>query len=52
MMLGFMDYVQQAFFTASHWNPDNSYGSLTATARGMLICYPMTPPSYLSLDLL
>ncbi|MCJ1418639.1 Mitochondrial distribution and morphology protein 10 [Xylographa parallela] len=35
-MLGFMDYVQQAFFTASHWNPDNSYGSLTATARALL----------------
>ncbi|MCJ1402017.1 Mitochondrial distribution and morphology protein 10 [Xylographa trunciseda] len=35
-MLGFMDYVQQAFFTASHWNQDNSYGNLTATARALL----------------
>ncbi|MCJ1256151.1 Mitochondrial distribution and morphology protein 10 [Lignoscripta atroalba] len=35
-MLGFMDYVQNAFFSASHWNPDNSYGTLTATARALL----------------
>ena len=34
-MLGFMDYVQNAFYEASHWNRDNSYGSLTATARGL-----------------
>ena len=33
-MLGFMDYVQQAFSSASFWNRDNSYGALTATARG------------------
>lgn len=33
-MLGFMDYVQNAFYDATHWNRDNSYGTLTATARG------------------
>lgn len=33
-MLGFMDYVQNAFYEASRWNRDNSYGSLTDTARG------------------
>ena len=36
-MLGFMDYVQNAFYEASHWNRDNSYGSLTATARGTYV---------------
>lgn len=33
-MLGFMDYVQKAFYEASHWNHDNSYSTLTATAQG------------------
>lgn len=33
-MLEFMDYVQQAFYNASHWNLENSYSQLTATARG------------------
>jgi len=33
-MLDFMDHVQQAFYEASHWNVDNSYGALNATARG------------------
>lgn len=33
-MLGFMDYVQNAFYEASHWNHDNSYSYLTATAQG------------------
>ena len=40
-MLDFMDYVQQAFFSATHWNRDNSYGALTATARGT----HQSPPS-------
>ncbi|KAK0507834.1 hypothetical protein JMJ35_009723 [Cladonia borealis] len=35
-MLGFMDYVQNAFYEASHWNRDNSYGTLTATSRNIL----------------
>ncbi|KAH0536633.1 Mitochondrial distribution and morphology protein 10 [Glutinoglossum americanum] len=35
-MLGFMEYVQSAFLEASHWNQDNSYSSLTATARNLL----------------
>ena len=35
-MLDFMDYVQNAFHTFSNWNRDNSYGTLTATARGRL----------------
>lgn len=34
-MLGFMDYVQNAFYEASHWNRDNSYGSLEDTARSI-----------------
>lgn len=33
-MLDFMDHVQNAFYEASHWNVDNSYGNLNATARG------------------
>ncbi len=33
-MLNFMDYVQNAFYTSTNWNRDNSYGTLTATARG------------------
>ncbi|CAF9931179.1 MAG: hypothetical protein GOMPHAMPRED_005839 [Gomphillus americanus] len=33
-MLQFMDFVQQAFFSVTNWNRDNSYGSLNATTRG------------------
>lgn len=33
-MLDFMENVQNAFYEASHWNVDNSYGALNATARG------------------
>jgi hypothetical protein len=33
-MLDFMENVQHAFYDASHWNVDNSYGALNATARG------------------
>jgi len=33
-MLGFMDYIQNAFYNASGWNRDNSYSSITATAQG------------------
>ena len=32
-----MDYVQNAFYTASNWHKDNSYGSLTATSQGQTI---------------
>lgn len=35
-MLGFMDYVQNAFYEATHWNHDNSYSHLTATAQALL----------------
>ncbi len=51
-MLGFMDYVQNAFYETSHWNRDNSYGSLTATARGNLpyIFSPSNPPPSHSAD--
>ncbi|KAF1982453.1 mitochondrial distribution and morphology protein 10 [Aulographum hederae CBS 113979] len=35
-MLAFMDYVQHAFFNASQWNHDNSYSTLTATAKALL----------------
>ncbi|TVY75720.1 Mitochondrial distribution and morphology protein [Lachnellula suecica] len=35
-MLEFMDYVQHAFYNASHWNIENSYSQLTATARELL----------------
>ncbi|KAF2088036.1 mitochondrial distribution and morphology protein 10 [Saccharata proteae CBS 121410] len=35
-MLGFMDHVQNAFYAASHWNHDNSYSHLTATAQALL----------------
>ncbi|EOD52553.1 putative mitochondrial inheritance component mdm10 protein [Neofusicoccum parvum] len=31
-----MDYVQNAFYEASHWNHDNSYSYLTATAQALL----------------
>lgn len=33
-MLEFMDFVQQSFYTASRWNSENSYSTLTATSRG------------------
>lgn len=33
-MLDFMESVQYAFYEASHWNVDNSYGALNASARG------------------
>lgn len=29
-----MESVQHAFYEASHWNVDNSYGALNASARG------------------
>ena len=29
-----MENVQNAFYEASHWNLDNSYGTLNTTARG------------------
>jgi hypothetical protein len=32
--LDFMENVQNAFYEASHWNLDNSYGALNTTARG------------------
>ncbi|KAF2279966.1 mitochondrial distribution and morphology protein 10 [Westerdykella ornata] len=35
-MLDFMEHVQNAFYEASHWNVDNSYGALNATARALL----------------
>ncbi|CZR57098.1 probable mitochondrial inheritance component MDM10 [Phialocephala subalpina] len=35
-MLEFMDYVQHAFYDTSHWNFENSYSQLTATARALL----------------
>ncbi|KAF1921597.1 mitochondrial distribution and morphology protein 10 [Ampelomyces quisqualis] len=35
-MLDFMENVQHAFYEASHWNVDNSYGALNATARALL----------------
>ncbi|KAL8683876.1 MAG: hypothetical protein Q9186_000219 [Xanthomendoza sp. 1 TL-2023] len=35
-MLDFMDYVQNAFYQASHWNRNNSYGTLTATSQALL----------------
>ncbi|KAI9733180.1 MAG: Mitochondrial distribution and morphology protein 10 [Claussenomyces sp. TS43310] len=35
-MLEFMDYVQRAFYSASRWDEENSYTSLTATAQGLL----------------
>ncbi|TVY38689.1 Mitochondrial distribution and morphology protein [Lachnellula subtilissima] len=35
-MLEFMDYVQHSFYKASHWNSENSYSQLTATARELL----------------
>ncbi|KAF2746159.1 mitochondrial distribution and morphology protein 10 [Sporormia fimetaria CBS 119925] len=35
-MLDFMEHVQTAFYQASHWDVDNSYGTLNATARALL----------------
>ncbi|KAJ4372654.1 Mitochondrial distribution and morphology protein 10 [Didymella sp. IMI 355093] len=35
-MLDFMENVQNAFYEASHWNLDNSYGALNTTARALL----------------
>ncbi|KAL0263650.1 Mitochondrial distribution and morphology protein 10 [Diplodia seriata] len=35
-MLGFMDYVQNAFYETTHWNHDNSYSYLTGTAQALL----------------
>ncbi|KAF2398620.1 mitochondrial distribution and morphology protein 10 [Trichodelitschia bisporula] len=35
-MFTFMDYIQNAFYSASHWNRDNSYSTLTATAQALL----------------
>ncbi|KAL7269306.1 Mitochondrial distribution and morphology protein 10 [Rhizina undulata] len=35
-MLQYMDYVQNAFQSATSWNPHNSYATLTATARALL----------------
>ncbi|KAL8940016.1 MAG: hypothetical protein Q9216_003039 [Gyalolechia sp. 2 TL-2023] len=43
-MLDFMDYVQNAFYEASHWNRNNSYGALTATAQGKQLLLPLRPP--------
>lgn len=36
-MIPYMDYVQNAFYEATEWNQDNSYATLTATARGLSI---------------
>lgn len=33
-MIEFMDYVQNAFYSAQLWDRDNSYSTLTATANG------------------
>ncbi|KAG0125335.1 hypothetical protein HOY82DRAFT_493051 [Tuber indicum] len=35
-MLTYMDYLQNAFYRATSWDPDNSYVNLTATARALL----------------
>ncbi|EMD88045.1 hypothetical protein COCC4DRAFT_175504 [Bipolaris maydis ATCC 48331] len=35
-MLDFMESVQHAFYEASHWNVDSSYGALNASARALL----------------
>ncbi|CAE7020430.1 hypothetical protein PTNB73_10180 [Pyrenophora teres f. teres] len=35
-MFDFMESVQHAFYEASHWNVDNSYGALNASARALL----------------
>ena len=48
-MLGFMDYVQNAFYEASRWDRDNSYGTLNATSRSrytanqcLQLCFQLT----------
>jgi len=43
-MLEFMDYVQHSFYKVSHWNTENSYSQLTATARGKQTANPK--PAY------
>ncbi|KAL9603068.1 MAG: hypothetical protein Q9219_001432 [cf. Caloplaca sp. 3 TL-2023] len=44
-MLDFMDYVQNAFYEASHWNRNNSYGTLTATSQASYRqLVPLRPP--------
>ncbi|KAI9731028.1 MAG: Mitochondrial distribution and morphology protein 10 [Cirrosporium novae-zelandiae] len=35
-MLPFMDYIQNAFYTATSWNRQNSYGTLEDTSRSLL----------------
>lgn len=52
-MLAFMDYVQNAFYQASHWNRDNSYGSLEDTARSkyFLPPFPFRLPFFLMIYL-
>ena len=35
--------MQNAFYNASHWNIDNSYGALNATARGASLPTPAAP---------
>ena len=42
-MLDFMDNVQNAFYEASHWNVDNSYGALNTSARGTWLCFRIAP---------
>lgn len=45
-MLGFMDYVQNAFYEASRWDRDNSYGTLTATSRSNYQIHKYLPLSF------
>ncbi|KIW59926.1 hypothetical protein PV05_00184 [Exophiala xenobiotica] len=45
-MIDFMDYIVHAFGTATDWNVDNSYSSLTATSDALL---SFQTPSTLSL---
>jgi hypothetical protein len=46
-MLDFMDSVQHAFYEASSWNVDNSYGALNASARGTsLLRWRSTPNTH------
>jgi distribution and morphology protein 10 len=45
-MLDFMENVQHAFYEASYWNVDNSYGALNATARGSLSLHVPSPFEY------
>ncbi|MCJ1372060.1 Mitochondrial distribution and morphology protein 10 [Loxospora ochrophaea] len=42
-MLSFMDYIQNAFNSATNSNRDNSYGALTSTARGTVIPSSLVP---------